>query len=125
MGRRFRTVRWGVAKLLVVGLLAGLLAGHVRLLNPSTGAQLAWSVPTVPVVIQMDGSDDLPDGSAATAIRLALQDWNSEGGSALVLVRTPTPNSKPGATGSPANCIRFCSTKTVRAVSFPVAVSWP
>ena len=94
MGRRFRTVRWGVAKLLVVGLLAGLLAGHVRLLNPSTGAQLAWSVPTVPVVIQMDGSDDLPDGSAATAIRLALQDWNSEGGSALVLVEDTDPEQQ-------------------------------
>ena len=81
-----RASRRGGLFALVVLLLGVGLTAHVRLRNPATGKQLAWPQPSVPLVIQLDGSDDVGDRSDEAAIRLALEDWNGLEGSALRFV---------------------------------------
>ena len=72
--------------------LAGLAVGHVRLIHPGTGKALYWSDPgNVSVVIQEAGSDDIPDGSHATALRNAIDAWNDVAGSSARLVENTSP----------------------------------
>ena len=87
-----------LATLLVALLVAypcARLAAHVRLIHPTSGAALRWSSPTnVGIVIQQDGSDDLDGGSHATALRLAIQEWNSATGTTATLVEDATAASR-------------------------------
>ncbi|MFT7542668.1 MAG: hypothetical protein ACI9K5_003648, partial [Gammaproteobacteria bacterium] len=85
--------RRGLAGLLVA-LLVGVISGHVRLRNPATNNPLYWANPSVPVVIQLNGSDDVGDLTDDSAIRLALQDWSGIEGSALVLVENTDPTER-------------------------------
>lgn len=65
---------------------AATVGAHVRLLYPANGAPLYWSTPdALSLVINSDGSDDIADGSEATAIRNAISAWNGVGGTELVL----------------------------------------
>lgn len=62
-----------------------LLRAHVPLVGG--GEQLEWEDPEdVQIVINSTGSDDIVDGSHETALRLAIQEWNSAVGSELQLV---------------------------------------
>jgi len=66
---------------------AATVGAHVRLVYPSNGAPLYWTNPTnLSLVINSDGSDDINDGSEATAIRNAISAWNNVGGSELAFV---------------------------------------
>jgi hypothetical protein len=50
---------------------------HLRILHPSTKAPLYWQDPSnVSVVIQADGSADVPDESDRVALELAIAAWN-------------------------------------------------
>ncbi len=72
-------------------------AGVVRLHVPLVGGGnvLKWSNPTnVSVVINSTGSDDIPDGSHETALRLAIDEWNDIGGSDLRLVENTSPSEQ-------------------------------
>jgi hypothetical protein len=78
--------------LLALAALATLVPAHVRLVNPSNGMSLYWTNPaSIPIVIQSDGSDDIPDGSHTTAIRSAIAAWNAAGGSAAQMVENKNP----------------------------------
>src|SRR5262245_22018038 len=78
----------------VAGLAAGLLA-HVRLVHPSNGKVLFWSDPAnVGIVIQDTGSDDVPDSSDETAVRMAIDAWNSTSGTTAHLVEDRSPASQ-------------------------------
>ena len=75
-------------------LAAGALA-HVRLIHPSSGSPLGWAIPqNVSIVINSAGSDDLPDGSHETALRLAIQEWNSVSGTTANLTEDMSPLSQ-------------------------------
>ncbi len=72
--------------------LAALVPAHVRLINPATGTNLHWVNPAaIPIVIQSDGSDDIPDKSHTSAIRNALAAWNAAPGSAAHFVEDGNP----------------------------------
>jgi hypothetical protein len=72
-----------LALALILGAAAGALA-HERLRVSGSGIPLAWSSPaSIGIVINSDGSDDLPDGSHETALRDAIHAWNAAVGSAL------------------------------------------
>jgi Matrixin/IPT/TIG domain len=78
--------------LVALGAVTALAPAHVRLINPATGASLYWANPaSISIVIQSDGSDDIPDGSHTTAIRGAIAAWNAVGGSAARLVENSDP----------------------------------
>lgn len=60
---------------------------HVRLIHPSNGSPLFWSAPgNIGIVINDVGSDNLSDGSDETALRSAINEWNSISGTNLNLV---------------------------------------
>jgi len=89
-----RRTRW-ILLLALLLLPAARLLAHVRLIHPANGAPLRWSVPSqVSVVLQESGSDDLADGGAETAIRLAIQEWNAVPGSTATLVEDTSPASR-------------------------------
>jgi len=81
-----------VRKLLVaaaLGLLAGAVAGHLRLVHTGTGAALRWSDPSsVRFVVSSQGSADIADESETTAVRLAAREWNAVPGSTARLVES-------------------------------------
>ncbi len=82
-GRPRHPVLW----FLGAAVTAATLSAHVRLLYPTTGAALYWSNPSnVTLVLQSDGSDDINDGSEATALRSAMAAWNGVTGANLQLV---------------------------------------
>lgn len=67
------------------GLAAGTLA-HVRLYNPVGGQKLFWKNPgSLAITVDPVGSDDIADDSETTAVRLAMQAWNEDPGSAAQL----------------------------------------
>ena len=72
----------------VVALCGAGLAAHVRLVHPSNPAvALRWNNPAgVSIVVSSIGSDDIPDGSHETALRMAIQDWNDVTGTTATLV---------------------------------------
>ena len=79
---------------LVGGLSLGTLA-HERLRVGGDGPALFWPDPSnVAVVIQSDGSDDLPDGSHETALRLAIGDWNGLSGTEVFLNEDTDPDQQ-------------------------------
>jgi hypothetical protein len=86
--------RWtalGAAALVLSAGLA-LLQAHVRLLHPTTGNGLYWQSPqSISIVIQADGSKDLPDQSHFTALRNAIAAWNQAPGSVARLVEDTSP----------------------------------
>lgn len=74
-----------LAAALILGVAAGAFA-HERLRVSGSGIPLAWSSPaSIGIVINSDGSDDIPDGSHETALRDAIQAWNGVPGSDLNL----------------------------------------
>ncbi|MSR63086.1 MAG: matrixin family metalloprotease [Planctomycetes bacterium] len=86
-------VALGVAAL--IAYPAARLAAHVRLIHPTSGAALRWSAPTnVGIVINSDGSDDIGDGSHETALRLAIQNWNTLTGTTVTLVEDDSATSQ-------------------------------
>jgi len=79
-------------KLLVaatLGLCAGAVVGHLRLVHTGTGTALRWSDPSsVRYVVSSQGSLDIADDSETTAVRLAARAWNEVPGSSARLVET-------------------------------------
>ncbi len=70
---------------------AALGVAHVRL-QTSTGNPLRWSAPAnISIVVQSDGSDDIPDQSDELAVRMAIEDWNAVSGTSARLVENTTP----------------------------------
>jgi hypothetical protein len=84
--------------LLLTGLAlfaAALVRAHVRLVHPTTKAPLYWSSPSsVGIVVGEAGSDDLPDGSHTTALRNAIDEWNSIEGTTLRLVEDASEEAR-------------------------------
>ena len=77
-----------------IGLLAPQVWAHVRL-TANGGAELRWGSPSnVSLVISAAGSDDITDGSHATAIRNAISAWNSAPGSSARIVEDANPSSR-------------------------------
>ncbi|MEM7309092.1 MAG: IPT/TIG domain-containing protein [Planctomycetota bacterium] len=75
----------------LLAVAAGALA-HERLRVNGDGAALFWPNPSnVGIVVNSDGSDNIADGSAETALRMAIQDWNDIPGSDLTLVENTDP----------------------------------
>jgi hypothetical protein len=87
------SARFSAAVALAAALLAGGWVGaHVRLVHPTNGSPLYWQNPdNITVVIQATGSDDLPNGSHATALRNAMAAWNAVAGSVARLVEDTNP----------------------------------
>jgi len=80
--RSIRTALLRAAVLASCVAFGALGAAHVRLRYEQSGQLLFWSDPDgVEVTIQANGSDDIGDGSHATAIRAAVEAWNMVGGS--------------------------------------------
>ena len=78
-----------------VALLAAVASTHVRLRNPSNGAELYWENPgSIGIVISSTGSDDLATGEHEPALRLAIEAWNRVGGSAATLVENTSPAAR-------------------------------
>ncbi len=88
----------GVRALLLfaaTAVFAASVTAHVRLRFSETGTPLRWEAPdNIRIVIQADGSDDLSDGSHETAIRNAVEAWNSVNGSRSRLVIDDSAGSK-------------------------------
>ncbi len=83
-----------LAAALVLGAAAGGLA-HERLRVGGDGAPLYWSSPSsVGIVINSDGSDDIPDGSHETSLRLAIEEWNAVEGTSLKLVENTSDSQQ-------------------------------
>ncbi|MCP3917276.1 MAG: matrixin family metalloprotease [bacterium] len=58
-------------------LIGAVAYGHVRLTNSGTGNALFWDDSTgIEIVVNSDGSDDLPGGSHETALRNSIAAWN-------------------------------------------------
>ncbi len=82
------------AAALLLAFAAGLVA-HVRLVHPTNGNPLYWSNPAnVPIIINDSGSDDVPDSSDETALRIAIEEWNKIGGTWATLVEDASPASQ-------------------------------
>lgn len=65
------------------------LAAHVRLVHPTNSNPLRWTSPgNVSISIDPTGSDDITDGSHATALQLAIGDWNALEGTVVQLVES-------------------------------------
>lgn len=80
---------------LAVAVVGALAFAHVRLINPSTGAELYWNNPSnISVVINEAGSDNLPDGSHETALRNAIDEWNAAPGSSAHLAENVSPGQQ-------------------------------
>jgi len=63
------------------------VTAHVRLLHPGTQRPLFWKNPdNIGIVINSTGTPDIPDGSHMTAIRLAIEEWNSVSGTEAQLI---------------------------------------
>jgi hypothetical protein len=68
------------------------VAAHVRLIHPGTQRPLFWEKPQrIKVVINSAGTPDLPDGSHETAIRQAIDEWNTVSGTTAQLVENTDP----------------------------------
>ena len=84
--------------LLLAGLTVGVTAlvrGHARLVHPSNQNPLYWSSPSsVGIVVNDAGSDDLSDDSHTTALRNAIDEWNSIEGTTLRLVEDASPAAR-------------------------------
>ncbi len=71
----------------VAAILAASVTAHVRLRYQEDGTPLRWTSPeNISLVINSDGSDDIADGSHETAIRSAVEAWNSVYGSRARMV---------------------------------------
>jgi hypothetical protein len=82
--RRLRPTTVLAAGVLLSG--AAVLA-HVHLVNSSNGNPLRWSSPSsISIVLQADGSDDLPAGGHLTALRGAIRAWNATPDTSVQLV---------------------------------------
>lgn len=82
-----------VGVFLALGTLA--VQAHIRIKNPSNGAGLYWQTPSsVGIVIQSDGSDDVPDDSDTTALRNAIAAWNEAPLSGATLVENLDPSAQ-------------------------------
>jgi len=78
-----------------VVLIAALASTHVRLRNPSNGAELFWETPgSIGIVINSEGSDDLARDEHVPALRLAIAEWNRVDGSAVQLVENTSPAAR-------------------------------
>lgn len=87
MRRRVPLAR--AAALVACVAFGALGAAHVRLRYEQNGSPLFWSDPDgVDVTIQSNGSDDIGDGSHATAIQAAVEAWNAVEGSRARLALT-------------------------------------
>ena len=79
----------------VTAALAASVTAHVRLRFSENGTPLRWESPdNISIVIQQDGSDDLSNGSHETAIRNAIEAWNSTLGTRARLVVDESAESK-------------------------------
>lgn len=84
--------KWLIPVALGLALAA---TAHVRLINPSSGAELAWSNPSnVSIVINAAGSDDITDSSTETALKNAIAAWNNADGTTARLVENASPAQK-------------------------------
>lgn len=82
-----------VGAFLAIGTLG--VQAHIRIVNPSTGAGLYWQNPSsVGIVIQSDGSDDVPDDSDTMALRNAIAAWNEAPLSGATLIENTNPSSQ-------------------------------
>lgn len=78
-----------------VALLAAAASTHVRLRNPSNGAELYWENPgSIGIVISSTGSDDLAPDEHVPALRLAIDEWNRVDGSAVQLVENTSLSAR-------------------------------
>jgi MYXO-CTERM domain-containing protein len=92
MGKAGAHPWWVLMAVAGLGLGAG---AHLRILHPSSGAALSWPNPgNVSIVIQADGSADIPGPSDEVAVRLAIQAWNAVTGSAANLVENSSPEAQ-------------------------------
>ena len=79
----------------VIALVAAVASTHVRLRNPSNGAELFWESPgSIGIVIHSAGSDDLAPDEHVPALRLAIAEWNRVEGSAVQLVENTSPAAR-------------------------------
>lgn len=91
--------RAGLPSVLLVALglaaAAASASAHVRLVHPTNGNPLRWSSPgSIGVVIQAEGSDDIPDGAHIPAFQLAIRAWNDAVGTTATLVEDASPASR-------------------------------
>ena len=76
--------------------VAGGLIAHVRLkVGGVGGPDVYWLDPTVDVMIDPVGSDDITDGSHLTALRNGFDYWSRVSGSAAELVEVPSNITDP------------------------------
>jgi hypothetical protein len=93
--RASRGARLAVGAALGAAALAVGLGAHVRLINPSNGNALYWNDPTsIGIVVNSAGSDDIGDGSHETALRLAIQEWNTVTGTTAELIEDTSDASQ-------------------------------
>lgn len=89
-----------------LALAASAALAHVRLKNPSNGNSLFWSGSSVSVVLQADGSDDLPAWEHLPALQGAIAAWNGASGSDVELLENSDPAQR-ARTDWQSNSIRL------------------
>lgn len=100
--RRLAAFAAGLA--LGLGLL-GAARGYVRI--QINGTTLRWSSPNLTWNLHSAGSEDLPDGSHAFAIRHAFQAWEDAAGSNVAFTRGPDAATGPSG---PTHVVMFDET---------------
>jgi hypothetical protein len=82
-----------IGAFLALGTLA--VQAHIRIVNPSNGAGLYWQTPSnVSIVLQADGSADVPGDSDTIALRNAIAAWNEAPLTGATLVENTSPSAQ-------------------------------
>ncbi|MFT7669574.1 MAG: hypothetical protein ACI8X5_002279 [Planctomycetota bacterium] len=91
--------KWiALASLVAAG--SALVFAHVRLVHPSNSTPLYWNTTNLGITINSTGSDNISDGSDETALRNAIEEWNSIDGTSMTLVESATTTSTNWASNS-------------------------
>lgn len=79
----------------VLAALATSASAHVPLVHPGNGNTIHWGRPfDVSIVINATGSEDITDGSHVTALRNAIDAWNSVGETTFQLDENTSPSQR-------------------------------
>ncbi|HED67123.1 MAG TPA: matrixin family metalloprotease, partial [Planctomycetes bacterium] len=97
----------------LIAATVGLLQAHTPLIG--NGKSLKWANPgNISLVIQSAGSDDIPDGSHVTALRMAMDGWNNLTGTANQFIEdtSPTQQARTDWSSSSVHLLYFDETNS-------------
>ncbi|MCC7013211.1 MAG: IPT/TIG domain-containing protein [Planctomycetes bacterium] len=94
---------------------------HVRLHNPSNGTELYWQSPgSISIVIQDQGSDDIPNAGHVPALRMAIDEWNDVAGTNAQLIEDSSSNARARVDWSSSTLHTMLFDETNSSGYFPI-----